>query len=392
MRVADRRVSYLFGVTPEIVRLIDANLNRAAEALRVMEDLARFVTGEAGLSGETKRLRHRVRGLLTAAGIDPTRAMACRDTPGDVGTEIKTESEGVRASARSIALAAGARACEALRVIEEALKLSTAGSGRSDATDPSTVWRTAEQIRYSVYDLASRLVLNLPGSRPAPQWRLCVLISPMDCAIEWHDTARRSIEGGADCLQLRAKDLSDSDLLRAAETLRLITRDEGVALIVNDRPDVALLCGADGVHVGQSDLSVEQVRRLAGESLIVGASTHNMGEALAAVKSGADVCGVGAMFASATKERSPSGLTYLRNYLADDRTARVPHLAIGGITPDNIGELIEAGCRGVAVSSAVCRSEQPERVCRSLRRSLDAAAIDSPTLASTTTSRSSAGT
>jgi thiamine-phosphate pyrophosphorylase len=143
-------------------------------------------------------------------------------------------------------------------------------------------------------------------------------------------------------------------------------RPAGVSVVVNDRSDIALACGADGVHVGQGDMSITDVRRMTGTSLLVGVSTHSIIEARAARDDGADVCGVGAMFATSVKPAiAPSGTNYLRAYLAE--CARVPHLAIGGITPENIGELQVAGCQGVAVSSVVCGAQDPARVVRSLR-------------------------
>jgi thiamine-phosphate pyrophosphorylase len=140
--------------------------------------------------------------------------------------------------------------------------------------------------------------------------------------------------------------------------------------VVNDRADVALACGADGVHVGQDDLPVRDVRRLAGERLLVGASTHSLQEARTAVESGADVCGVGAMFATGTKPGiAPGGAGYLRAYLSS--FGGVPHLAIGGITVANVHELAAAGCRGVAVSGAVCGAPDPAAVVRALRWPLE---------------------
>jgi thiamine-phosphate pyrophosphorylase len=152
-------------------------------------------------------------------------------------------------------------------------------------------------------------------------------------------------------------------------------REHAAASIVNDRPDIALLAAADGVHLGQEDLRIADARRLAGMTLLVGVSTANMEQARAAAGEGADYCGVGPMFHTTTKDKPRlSGPAYLREYLADERTARVPHLAIGGIGPGNIADLAGAGCRGVAVSSAVCGSPDPAEVCREILRRLPPAA------------------
>jgi thiamine-phosphate pyrophosphorylase len=141
------------------------------------------------------------------------------------------------------------------------------------------------------------------------------------------------------------------------------------AVIVNDRVDVALSAGADGVHVGQDDLTVAQARAIAGRNLIVGVSTHDESEARAAVEAGADYCGLGAMFATSLKpDRTPSGPEYARWFI--ERYSNVPHLAIGGITAANLPQLVNVGVRGIAVSTAVCAADEPNRITRDLCETL----------------------
>ncbi len=125
-----------------------------------------------------------------------------------------------------------------------------------------------------------------------------------------------------------------------------------------------MLAGADGVHLGQDDLPPEEIRKLAGEDLLVGVSTHDTEEAARAVDAGADYCGVGAVFASSTKERPPAGLAYVKEFRR--RWPDAPHLAIGGIGPENARQVAAAGARGVAVSSAVCGARDPASVVGSL--------------------------
>jgi thiamine-phosphate pyrophosphorylase len=181
-----------------------------------------------------------------------------------------------------------------------------------------------------------------------------------------------AIAGGVDCVQVREKSMDGRALAARVREVIDVARPRGVAVIVNDRADVALACGADGVHVGQGDLAPADVRRVVGDALLVGVSTHSVAEAEGAVAAGADTCGVGAMFASRTKpDVAPQGEAYLRAYLA--RFAHVPHLAIGGIEPANVAQLAAAGCRGVAVSSVVCGAEDPGAVVHALRTGLEAA-------------------
>jgi thiamine-phosphate pyrophosphorylase len=338
------------------LRMIDANYNRAREGLRTLEDVARFALDDASLTEAFKTLRHTL--CETVEAVDPILRLASRDTPGDVGTSIKAKGELERASLADVAAAAGSRLTESLRALEEASKCV-------DARVASAI----ERIRYQAYTLEQRLRLQLAGGR-APQWRLCVLITERLCThLTWHDVAAAAIKGGADCLQLREKELEGGELVRRAAALVALARPHGVSVIVNDRVDVALLAGAHGVHVGQSDLSVSQVRSLAGASLLVGVSTSNLEQATEAMRAGADYCGVGPMYPTTTKHKpSIAGPVYLAEYLS--LAGRPPHLAIGGISIDEAAALGKAGAEGIAVSSCVCGSSDPEATCRSLRRAL----------------------
>ncbi|MBC7771542.1 MAG: thiamine phosphate synthase [Pyrinomonadaceae bacterium] len=351
------------------LRIIDANANRAREALRVMEDISRFVLDDGKLCAAIKDVRHGLREALQAGGIDETALLAWRDTPGDVGTSISTPEEYVRTGTSHIAAAACKRLEEALRCMEECIKGPSPGS--SDGA------RVIESLRYKTYDIEKRLMRALPARRRGGvQWRLCVIITQSLCVHHpWDRVAEQCIEGGADCLQLREKDLPDRELLKRARRLVEIARKgtsrpdltSRPAVIINDRPDIAVLAGADGVHLGQDDLPIDEVRKLVGSSLIVGISTASIDQAQEAVRSGADYCGVGPMFATTTKHKPVlSGPAYLRAYLASPATAQCPHLAIGGITPDNIAELSAAGCQGVAVSSFVQKVQCPAVACRAL--------------------------
>jgi thiamine-phosphate diphosphorylase len=170
--------------------------------------------------------------------------------------------------------------------------------------------------------------------------------------------------------------MDGGEIVRHVRDVLEIARPRGVSVIVNDRVDVALAAGADGVHVGQTDLSVHDVRRVAGRSLIVGVSTHDLNEARRAVEDGADYCGVGAMFHTSTKQRQPSGIAYLRAFI--ERYPSMPHLAIGGIDSANIAQLVDAGARGVAVSSAICGADDPGAATHAITSAFDAALVASP--------------
>ncbi len=333
-----------------IARMIDANANRAAEGLRVLEDVARFALDDAGLSERAKAARHAVR--MAAGSISPGDAVG-RSVAEDVGRAITTETESRRTDLRGVVTAAAKRAQEAIRVLEEAAK--TRGGN----------WTQFERARYEAYDLELAVLAKLAPA--APQWRLCVLVTESLCRRPWEAVVQAAIRGGANCVQLREKSLPDKELLSRARSLVALCKAGGASAIVNDRVDIAVLAGADGVHLGQGDLGIAEARRIGGHALLVGVSTATIDQAIAAAEAGASYCGVGPMFTSAAKQKSQlAGLAYLEEYLRSERVSRVPHLAISGINADRARELAAVGCHGVAVSSAVCGADDPEAAARKI--------------------------
>jgi thiamine-phosphate pyrophosphorylase len=338
-----------------LARLADASANRAREGLRVLEDVARFVLDDAALTGDLKRLRHDLRAGLESLPLRAADLLGARDTPGDVGTGITTPGELDRsASLPGVVTAAAKRAQEALRSLEECAKA---------LGGPPAVFESA---RYRLYDLERRLTLRL--APPCPQWALCVLVTASLCT---HHTPEeiilRAAEGGADCVQIREKDIPDARRLEHTASLVAVCRRAGVHAVVNDRPDIARLTDADAVHLGQTDLPVREARRILGPSRWIGISCADLDQARAAVAHGADSLGLGPMFPSSTKPKPRlAGPDLVRAVTDDPATGRVPHLAISGVNPSNAGVLARSGCRGVAVSSAVCGAGDPAAVCRAI--------------------------
>ncbi len=171
-----------------------------------------------------------------------------------------------------------------------------------------------------------------------------------------------SVRGGADAVQVREKALSDGDLLRVLTEAREVTGSLGVPLVVNDRPDLAVLAGADAVHVGQDDLPVEEAWRF---GLAVGQSTHAPAEIDG---SAADYLGVGPVYATPTKQGRPAAGLGLVRYAAAN--AKVPWFAIGGIDATNIDDVVSAGATRVAVVRAIGDAPDPEEAARTLRTAL----------------------
>jgi thiamine-phosphate pyrophosphorylase len=177
-----------------------------------------------------------------------------------------------------------------------------------------------------------------------------------------------ALAGGCDLLQLRDHGASDDELLAAAERFRDACDDHGALFVVNDRPEIALQAGADGVHVGQDDLPVEAVRRLVGPDVLIGLSTHSPQELDAALASAADYLSVGPIWETPTKEGRPAtGLEYVR-YAAERATK--PWFAIGGIDADNIDEVVAAGARRAVVVRAIRDADDPCAVASALKSRL----------------------
>jgi thiamine-phosphate pyrophosphorylase len=178
-----------------------------------------------------------------------------------------------------------------------------------------------------------------------------------------------ALRGGVDMVQLRDKDAGDEELLRAAARFRTICEEHGALFWLNDRPDLALEAGADGVHVGQDDKPVDEVRSLVGPDVLIGLSTHSPAQFDAALRSGADQLSVGPVWETPTKAGRPAaGLEYVR--YAAEHGGDVPWFAIGGIDLDNVGEVVAAGARRVVVVRAIRDADRPEQAARVLHEAL----------------------
>lgn len=269
-------------------RILDANLNRAREGSRVLEEYARFVLNDSRASASIKTGRHALAAAAKAFGRDAL--LAGRDTPGDVGTSISTASESARSDARAVARAASARVSEALRCIEEYGKLVSVDAARR-----------IEQLRYDHYAIEQELFAVAPRRRRLRTARLHVLLTESLCSGSWRETAEVVLGAGADAIQLREKSLGDSVLLERAKMLRELTHRHDALLVINDRPDIARLACADAVHLGQEDLPVAAARSVAGPTILIGGSAHDLPEIERMLAAGVDYLGVGPMFPSSTK-------------------------------------------------------------------------------------------
>jgi thiamine-phosphate pyrophosphorylase len=204
--------------------------------------------------------------------------------------------------------------------------------------------------------------LTIPCLALLTDRRLCQTLS-------LEEAVAQAVEGGADLVQLREKDLPAAEILALAEKLRAAIRGRALFL-VNDRLDVALACAADGVHLPERGLSVAAARRLGGEEFVIGRSVHSVAEAVRAQEEGADYVQVGTIFASRSHPgQAPAGLGLLEAVAA---AVRIPILAVGGITAANVGEAMAAGASGAAVISAILTAPSPREAARGLAQVLAA--------------------
>ena len=336
----------------ETYRILDANFNRAREALRVAEDCGRFALNDPAITAMAKNLRSDLQEILTQMPV--AEFITSRDTPGDIGTEITSPTEPRRADLTDVATAACKRLTEALRAIEELSKFVA----------PATILKI-ERMRYNAYTLEQRLIGRLWVAQRMAEVRLYVLINSRLCRGSVRETARAAIAGGADVIQLREKDIPDAEFLALAAEMRGLTDETGRLFIVNDRPDIAAIVGADGVHLGQHDLPIAESRRLLRPGAVIGRSTHTIAQARAAVNEGADYVSVGPMFPTATKDAGPIAGPALLKQAAAEIT--LPIVAIGGINAENAAELVAAGARCLAVSSAVCADDEPKAAAEQIK-------------------------
>ncbi len=347
----------------EIYRILDANFNRAREGLRVAEDCGRFALNDPAVTAMAKRMRSDLRDVMEELPMDEF--ITSRDTPGDLGTEITSPTEPSRANLTDVALAACKRVTEALRTIEEYSKIIAPGQVDK-----------VERMRYNGYTLEQRLVQRIMVAKRFEQVRLYVLLTTSLCRGSMRDTARAAIAGGADAIQLREKGIGDGQFLALAAELRQMTDETGRLLIINDRPDIAAMVGADGVHLGQTDLPVAESRRLLRPGAIIGRSTHNIDQVKHAINEGADYIAIGPIFKTGTKD---AGSAMTPKFIEEaSQVTTLPLVPIGGIGPDNLEEVINAGGKRVAVCSSICGAQDPKAAAIAITSRLDLRLCGSP--------------
>jgi thiamine-phosphate pyrophosphorylase len=342
-------------ISRQVLRIIDASLNRTGEGLRLLEDIARLSLNDTALTQQLKTMRH---DLTVVGSAFQQQLLGARDAEGDVGMDIEVPGKQKARELSSTVMANARRVEESLRTLEELAKVPAVASELDS--------EKYKHARFALYKIEQDLVSKIIRQDKAKRLRgLYVIIDTQVLKGRSHlEVARQAIRGGAKTVQLRDKTTNKKELLSIAQGLKGLCAEHGALFIMNDYLDLAIASGADGLHLGQEDLPVEVARRLLPIDVILGCSVTTLELALVAESKGADYIAVGSMYPTPSKETAVVvGLDMLRQIR---QRVSLPLVAIGGITRDNAAEVRAAGADAVAVIRAVLDADRPEDAAREI--------------------------
>ncbi|MDR1168307.1 MAG: thiamine phosphate synthase [Heliobacteriaceae bacterium] len=332
-------------------RIVDANFNRSTEALRVLEEISRFLLDDKEISEQLKTMRHRLNSIQET---DYSELLAARDTENDIGTDIQNPDS--RSSIETVFKANIKRLQQSLRVLAE--------------YDNNALY---EDLRYKTYTLEKIMWDKLKDkyNKLMLASRRLYLVTNSDLFAEedeFLDAVASALAGGVDMVQLREKTMPANKIIELGKKIKLLCAEYGAVFIVNDRADIAYVLEADGVHLGQDDMDIASARKILGSNAIIGISTHAPEQALKAAADGADYIGAGPVFSTPTKpDRASVGLDYIR-WVSENIS--VPAFAIGGIDFSNVKKVTEAGAERIAVVRAVMNAKNPGEAAQKIRQLL----------------------
>jgi thiamine-phosphate pyrophosphorylase len=339
-------------MTRDQFRIIDENINRLGEGLRVLEEFARMTLNNTALTQKLKDIRHQT--VVINAGLQK-RLLQARDAKGDVGRSMKVKGAEKSQDIFKVITANAKRTQESLRVLEEMAK------------NPKFTLNTENyrKARFELYTIEKELTGKV--LRKEKLTRLSGLYAIIDSEFlkgrPPQKIAEQMIKGGARVIQLRCKKCGINKFLALAKEIQQICIKKNILFIVNDSLEVALAIGADGLNVGQEDIPVAEARELAPIDMIIGGSAGTVAEAKKAQKYGADYLGLGAIFPTPTKESKATGLGIIKDI---KKAVDLPIVAIGGINKENVRDVIKAGADAVAVISAIMNASDIQKATREL--------------------------
>ena len=316
-------------IKAKISRILDVNINRATEGLRVLEEVARFIIMDKKLTEKARNIRYDLMKARLKIGLE-NHYVFDRDIEKDFGRKFKV---GKREKLSDIIKANSKRAQEALRVLEE------------------FSWEKGHfsKLRFKMYDIEKTVILKVDHVNASKSIDLSVYV-----VHDKVDVLKWAVKNGADIIQLRDKDSSIKKVIKKAKDIKYylgkIKPEKRPIFIINDRVDIVWMVDADGVHLGQEDISIREARKILGIDKIIGKSTHNIKQGLTAQKNGATYISVGPVHATPTKPgRREVGLDYVNKAA---RSIKIPWVAIGGINKGNVDKVLRNGARNIAVVRA----------------------------------------
>jgi thiamine-phosphate pyrophosphorylase len=325
-------------MSEKIDRIIDANINRITEGLRVAEDIFRYNIVCSEIQQRLKDMRHRIIAAVDRAGVISSRASL-----DDVGFSSSGTNEYERSELRDIAAANFKRAEEGFRVLEEMYKI-----GKKDISS------VMKKLRYELYDLEKKAYAKLNKKDMGKGLYLVMAYPPSG----YEDIAKMAVRASLPAIQIRHKKGSDRELMSTAFKIREITSGSRTLFFVNDRLDIARLCEADGVHLGQNDIEPERARDFLGEGFLIGLSTLNLSQVEAAQNEPLDYIGFGPVWKT-DSIKIPAPVTGVETLREAVKKSRHPVVAIGGINRHNVRELSGTGLNNIAVIRAVQEAMDP---------------------------------
>ncbi len=327
-------------------RIIDANINRASEAARVLEEIARFYIEDKIIAENLKNIRHKI-----CLSMDDKYGflLKSRDTVNDIGTEIKNPTK--RSDIASVFKANIKRLQQSLRTLAEYSQFVNIDC------------LVFEKLRYETYTTEKIMweKISMKINKIRLKGKKLYLVTNSDSFKtndEFLNSVASALDGGVQIIQLREKNSDAKRIIELGKKIRELCSIYNALLIINDRIDIAQIVHADGVHLGQDDIDIKSAREILGENMIIGISTHAPEQAKKAAEEGADYIGVGPIYTTPTKQGVKAvGLEYLK-WVSENIT--IPYFAIGGINLLNCSDVISSGANRIAVVRAIMNSESPK--------------------------------
>jgi thiamine-phosphate pyrophosphorylase len=338
-----------------LMRMVDENMDRLAEGLRVLEDISRMLLDDKAMTSQLKTLRH---DLIRADLGFNLELIQSREAAKDVGEKLEVAGEKTVQDLPLIALANARRAQEALRVLEDLAKLPELSQKLDSAKFKSA--------RFGLYSIEKGLLTRLVRQDKASLIKgLYVIIDTQFLGDKNPlEVTRQLIEAGVKVIQLRSKDPDKKQLIKLAAEIQTLCRQNQTLFIINDYLDIALAINADGLHIGQDDFPVATARQLLPVGALLGVSAATVEEAKEAEAAGADYLGLGAIFSTSTKDKIDTVGTQRIQQIRE--ATKLPLVAIGGICKENIAEVFRAGADSACVISAVLGASDIAEAARQL--------------------------